>query len=76
MKWGKKEQFCTPFDDKKKGISHSCSFTLWVSCHCFLVRPLRKGRASLWRQILLNLAENMDLYLWVENSAIHYGHTM
>lgn len=50
---------------KTGGISHSRSFTLWGFCHCFLVRPLRKGQASLWRQILLNLAENMDLYLWV-----------
>lgn len=34
--------------------------------------PLREGQASLWKKILLNLAENTDLYLWEENSAIHY----
>lgn len=76
MKLGKRSNFVHPLMIKKKEISHSRSFTLWVFCHCFPVQPLRKGQASLWRQILLNLAENMDLYLWVENSAIHYGHTM
>lgn len=27
-------------------------------------------------QILLHLAENTDVYLWEETSAIHYGQTM
>lgn len=49
-----------------------CGFFVIV----FLCGHSEKGQASLWRKILLNLAENMDLYLWVENSAIHYGHTM
>lgn len=31
--------------------------------------PLRKGQASLWRQILLNLAENMDLYLRMKRNS-------
>lgn len=38
--------------------------------------PLRE-RASLWSEILLNLAENTGLiFMELENSAIHYGATM
>lgn len=76
---GKRSNFVHPLmitHKKKKEFLTLAHLLCGFLCHCFLVRPLRKGQASLWRKILLNLAENMDLYLWVENSAIHYGHTM
>lgn len=76
---GKTEYFCTPFDDKKRKfliLAHLLCVGFGFFVIVFFAWPLRKRQASLWRQILLNLDENSDLYLWVENSAIHYGHTM